>query len=437
MARVFISYRRADGQYAVGWIEERLAQLDEVTSVRTAFRDNTNLRIGDDLPDVLAAEVERCDVLIAVIGPDWHGSRTDGLARILDPNDWVAREIELALRFGKRIVPVLIDGMEPLAADTLPSALQPLVELLALRFRDVEDLDRLDQEVRGYLDGLDRERARLHGLDQPIVVPSFRQPWWIWFASAAAGAVGVLVGYFIVVLGKSEVNTTWRWLSAVSVGVWSSCFVVGVSYFRRVLSDLIEMRWRTVLRTALLAVILVGLTVRAFAPGGVDQTWVNTAQGMLAVVLMSPWIVMMLAVEWSTTTSDALRHRAMVVATHARDLAVATVVVVVALTLSVVTTATLVFDEGTSEGPGDSLSMVFFGIFLTLIVLGALVYSSKALVHESDLIRAEIIDLAPAYRQNVDAALVGAGLDGRSPLVWLAFVPAAIAFVSVASNATW
>ena len=43
MARVFISYRRADGQYAVGWIEERLARLDEVTSVRTAFRDNTTL----------------------------------------------------------------------------------------------------------------------------------------------------------------------------------------------------------------------------------------------------------------------------------------------------------------------------------------------------------------------------------------------------------
>jgi hypothetical protein len=437
VARVFISYRRADGQYAVGWIEERLARLDEVTSVRTAFRDNTNLRIGDDLPDVLAAEVEQCDVLIAVIGPQWHGARSPGVARILDPNDWVAREIELALRFGKRIVPVLIGGMEPLDADTLPPGLQPLSELLALRFRDVEDLDRLDEEVREYLDDLDRERARLHGLDEPIVVPAFRRPWWVWCAAGAAGVVGVLVGYSIVALGRSDVNDTWRVLSAACVGFWASCCVVGVSYYRKVLSGVIQLRWRHVLRTASLALILVALTVTAFAPGGADQVWVTIAQAMLAVALMSPWIVMMLAVHWSTTTSDALRHRTLVVATHARDLAVATPVNVVALTLAVVTTATLVFDGESAGGAGDWLSMVFFGIFLTLIVLGALVYSSKALVHESDLIRAEIADLAPAYRHNVDAALIDARIDGRSPLVWVAFVPAAVAFVSAALGATW
>lgn len=437
VARVFISYRRADGQYAVGWIEERLARLDEVTSVRTAFRDNTNLRIGDDLPDVLAAEVERCDVLIAVIGPHWHGARAEGVARILDPNDWVAREIELALRFGKRIVPVLIGGMEPLAADTVPPGLRPLTELLALPFRDPEDLDRLDDEVREFLDGLDRERARLHGLDEPIVAPSFRQPWWIWCAAVVAGIVGVLVGYSIVVIGRSGVSDSWRVLSAICVGVWASCFVVGVAHFRRTLSGVIQLRWRTVLRAASLALVLVALTVTAFAPGGADQTLVTIAQATLAVALMSPWIVMMLGIEWSTTTSDALRHRVLVVAIHARDLALATPVIVVALTLAVLTTAALVFDGDSAAGAAEWLSMGFFGIFLTLIVLGALVHSSRALVHESDLIRAEVADLAPAYRHNVDAALVGAKIDRRSPVVWLAFVPAIVAFVSAVSGAIW
>jgi hypothetical protein len=437
MARVFISYRRADGQYAVGWIEERLARLDEVTSVRTAFRDNTTLRLGDDLPDVLAAEVENCDVLIAVIGPHWRGERPDGTARILDPNDWIAREIELALKFDKRIVPVLIGGMEPLDADTLPSELQPLSALLALRFRDVEDLDRLDEEVREYLDGLDRERARVHGLAEPITVPSFHQPAWVWLAALVAGLAAGVLGYSTVVLGKSEVSDAWRRLSAVSVGVWAFLAVVGASYFRQVLSDVIEVRWRTVLRSASLALVLVALTVKAFAPGGTDQVWVNVAQATLAVVLMSPWIVMMLGVSWSTAISNGLRDQALVVAIHARNQLRATPVVVGVLTLSVVTTATLVADVGTTEGFTDWLSVVFFGIFLTLIVLGALVYSSKALLHESVLIRVEIADLAPAYRRNVDAALVDGPIDMHSPLVWLAFVPTLAALVAVAVGANW
>jgi hypothetical protein len=160
-------------------------------------------------------------------------------------------------------------------------------------------------------------------------------------------------------------------------------------------------------------------------------------QPTLAVVLMSPWIVMMLGASWSTATSDAIRGRALAVAVHRRNQARATPVVVLALTLSVVTTATLVFDVAASQGSTDGLSMVFFGIFLTLIVLGALVYASRELLHESDLIRVEIADLAPAYRRNVDNALVDATIDTHSPLVWLAFVPTFVAVVSVVVSANW
>lgn len=417
MARVFISYRRADGQYAVGWIEERLGQLDEVTSVRTAFRDNTTLRLGDDLPDVLASEVEDCDVLIAVIGPHWRGERPDGTSRIIDPNDWVAREILLALEHGKRIVPVLINGMEPLDADTLTPELQPLTELLALRFHDVEDLDRLDEEVRVYLDGLDRERARLYGLDEPIEVPSARQPWWVWLVAVVAAVVSGFVW-----LEWCSDGDEW---SAVGVGMWVCFGVIGVSYFRRVMSGIIDVRWQTVLRTGALALILLGLTVRAFPPGDNDRVIANIVQGSLAIVLLSPWIVMMLGVSWSTTSAVSLRDRARVIAIHRRNLDLATPVVVLALSLSVVSTAQL-FDADLEDGsswwePGSKL--ISFGVFLTLIVLAALVYSTRSLRSESDLIRVEIADLAPVYRRNVEAALVDEPLDHRWPLVWLAFAP--------------
>ncbi len=435
MARVFISYRRADGQYAVGWIEERLAQLDEVTSVRTAFRDNTTLRLGDDLPDVLAAEVEGCDVLIAVIGPHWRGDRPDGTARILDPNDWIAREIHLAMRFGKRIVPVLISGMEPLAADTLPPEVQSLTELLALRFNDVEDLDRLDEEVREYLDGLDRERARLQGLDEPIVVPSFRQPWWVWFVAVVAGLVGGVLAYSTVD------GTRWflegfeaLWLAySIEVGTWAFFSVVGVSYFHRELADIIEVRWRTVVRTGVLAVILIVLTVRAFAD---DRGTTNIREAVLAVVLLSPWIVMMLGASWSAASSEALRDRARVLATHRHNQVLATPVLVLALSLAVVTTAVSAARENLSTGEAAFL-LISLGVFLTLIVLGALVYSSRELAHQSDLVRLAVADLAPAYRRNVDAVLADRPIDSRSPLVWMAAVPTVVAVVCVAAMRIW
>ncbi len=190
MARVFISYRRADGQYAVGWIEERLRRLDEVTHLRTAFRDNS-LRLGDDLGDRLADEVRDCDVLIAVVGPHWRGVRDDGSARIDDSIDWVGREIVSALADGKRIIPVLIGGAEPLQAADLPEALRPFADLLAVRFEGLDDLELLERDLREYLDELDHERARLSGLDEPIVPPSARQPAWVWvLALVAGGAAG-------------------------------------------------------------------------------------------------------------------------------------------------------------------------------------------------------------------------------------------------------
>jgi len=433
MARVFISYRRADGQYAVGWIEERLAQLDEVTSVRTAFRDNTTLRLGDDLPDVLAAEVEGCDVLIAVIGPHWRGDRPDGTSRILDPNDWIAREIQLALKFGKRIVPVLIGGIEPLAADTLPPEVQPLTELLALRFNDVEDLDRLDEEVRDYLDGLDRERARLYGLDQPITVPSARQPWWVWSVAVVAGLVGAVLAYSTV---DGDDIEALRLSYAVEVGTWVFFSVLGVSYFHRELSGIIEVRWRTVVKTGLLALVLIVLTVSALPSGAGGRGITSIGEAVLAVVLLSPWIVMLLGATWSAASSEAVRERARVLAAHGHNQMLATPVLVLALSLAVVTTAVSVSgDDGSIAA--DAGLVISLGVFLTLIVLGALVYSSRELAHQSDLVRLAVADLAPAYRRNVDAVLPHRTIDGRSPLAWMATVPTVVALVCVAVMAIW
>jgi hypothetical protein len=220
--------------------------------------------------------------------------------------------------------------------------------------------------------------------------------------------------------------------------VWVFFGVIGVAYFHRVLHGVIEVHWRTVLRTAALALILLGLTVRAFPP--VPEGWIvaNIVQGSLAIVLLSPWIVMMLGVSWSTTTAEGIRDRARVIAIHRRNLTLATPVVVLALSLSVLSTAVLVDVDPSSDGwtwPNTS-KLITFGVFLTLIALGALVYSSRSLRSESDLVRVEISDLAPAHRRNVESVLVDDAFGVRSPLVWLATVPTVVAVICAVVGAT-
>ena len=99
-----MSYRRADGRLAVDWIAERLGALDAVDGVESAFHDAA-LRVADNFPDALDTEIRECEIVVAVIGPEWEGRRDDGSARIRDEDDWVVRELAAAFAQGKTIVP--------------------------------------------------------------------------------------------------------------------------------------------------------------------------------------------------------------------------------------------------------------------------------------------------------------------------------------------
>ena len=453
MARVFISYRRADGQYAVGWIEERLRRLDEVTHLRTAFRDNS-LRLGDDLSDRLADEVRDCDVLIAVIGPNWRGVRDDGSARIDESLDWVAREIVSALTEGKRIIPVLIGGAEPLQATDLPESLRPFADLLAVRFDAMDDLDRLEHDLAEYLDELDHERARLRGLDEPIVLSPVRFAAWVWVLALVAGSVAGSIGYATLIEPDNRDDTVSRWFSSVEIGLWSFLCVIGVAYVHQVLTNVVQVRWPTAIKTGALAGALLVLTVVAFTPddGNFSEIAMTVLQGLLAVVLLSPWIVVMLGASWSSTRAAAISDRAEAIALHRRGLVLATPIVSAVLALAIATTASIawassvvtdevgkrtVLDSPEGLSVGEIISLLSFGVFLTLIVLAALQFSLGALKHDSDLIRVEISDLAPAYRRHVDDVLVDRGLDIRLPLVWTALLPFATALVIAIVESIW
>jgi hypothetical protein len=64
-ARVFISYRRGDGDDCADRLYDRL--LATVPGIKV-FRDLDTLRLGDDFANRIEATIKSCDVLIAIVG---------------------------------------------------------------------------------------------------------------------------------------------------------------------------------------------------------------------------------------------------------------------------------------------------------------------------------------------------------------------------------
>src|SRR3954453_23970807 len=102
---VFVCYRREDTRHVAGRLADRLDEHFEL------FMDTDTIKPGTDFIRAIRSEVSDCDVLLAVIGPQWatvtdaHGQR-----RVDDPNDWVIEEIRTALKRDIPVIPVLVDG---------------------------------------------------------------------------------------------------------------------------------------------------------------------------------------------------------------------------------------------------------------------------------------------------------------------------------------
>lgn len=146
MSGIFISYRRED---SAGWTGRLAEMLTQRFGYQAIFMDIDTVEPGADFTEALQKAISRCDVLLAMIGPEW-GTTTDksGRLRIDDPDDWVRIEIATALKRKVRVVPVLVGGASIPSMDLLPDELDPLAhrqahELTDKRWHfDVEQLIR-------------------------------------------------------------------------------------------------------------------------------------------------------------------------------------------------------------------------------------------------------------------------------------------------------
>jgi hypothetical protein len=146
---VFISYRRDDTK---GFAGALLRDLNKRIGSDLVFMDTEDIEGGTDFPSVLVQAVKSSDVVLALIGPRWlEAGNAAGHLRLEDPEDFVRKEILLALQGDVRVIPVLVDGARMPAADQLPADLRPLSTRNAMELSNShwdEDVARLADHIR-------------------------------------------------------------------------------------------------------------------------------------------------------------------------------------------------------------------------------------------------------------------------------------------------
>ncbi len=158
MPTVIVSYRRSDTQWIVGRIVDR---LERDLGKGEVFMDIDAIPFGMDFREHLRNVLDQCDVLIAVIGPNWLAANEAGRPRIFEPTDWVRIEIETALTLGKPVVPVLIDRAPIPKVSELPKSMR------AFAFRQAADIDT-GRDFHVHMDRLVRAIAQYAAASRPI-----------------------------------------------------------------------------------------------------------------------------------------------------------------------------------------------------------------------------------------------------------------------------
>jgi pimeloyl-ACP methyl ester carboxylesterase len=158
MQKIVISYRRADSAWTVRSIFDRLAAHYGTDSV---FMDIDAIPLGSDFRGHIEQALRAADFVVAVVGPDWVGARKRGRSRINDENDPVRIELEIALRCGVPIIPVLANRATMPPADDLPGSLRDFT------FHNAAEVDAgrdFDQQIDRLINTMDRLFASKTGL---------------------------------------------------------------------------------------------------------------------------------------------------------------------------------------------------------------------------------------------------------------------------------
>ncbi len=148
MPKIFISYRRADSQYAADPI---YAYFRNEFGAENVFLDVGSIPFGVDFRDYLRDQIAQHDVVLVIIGPQWESIMHE---RAEEDNDFVRVEIENALQQNKLLIPVLVMEAQPPDFSELPESIQELQWRNAARVRREPDFSndcaRIVDNIRQY-----------------------------------------------------------------------------------------------------------------------------------------------------------------------------------------------------------------------------------------------------------------------------------------------
>ena len=139
MARIFISYRRADSQ---AWADRIYPVLVQAFGKDNVFKDVDNITLSRNFRAAIERAVINSDVVLILIGRQWVSITDDsGRKRLDNPDDFVRLEAEMALRHDKMVIPVTVDGARMPATTELPSTLQDVPVLNGANVRGDPDFE--------------------------------------------------------------------------------------------------------------------------------------------------------------------------------------------------------------------------------------------------------------------------------------------------------
>ena len=146
---VFISYRHEDAGYASRLLADGLISR---YGRKQVFLDVISIGFGDNFVEEITTAIDSCQVLLAVIDPNWVDSLNKRMSD--GSTDYVRLEIETALERGLRVIPVRIAGAPVPDASQLPDSLSSLETINAYELRSNEfehDLNRLLDALDSFL----------------------------------------------------------------------------------------------------------------------------------------------------------------------------------------------------------------------------------------------------------------------------------------------
>ena len=139
MSTVFISYRRDDSAAICGRLYDRLIGFFGRDAI---FKDVDSIPLGTDFEQYIGSFIQRSAAQLVLIGPRWLSiPDASGGRRLDDPHDVVRLEVEMALRRGIAVIPVLVLGAAMPSAEQLPPGLRPLAALPPVQMRLDPDFD--------------------------------------------------------------------------------------------------------------------------------------------------------------------------------------------------------------------------------------------------------------------------------------------------------